>query len=153
MITCEEAEDWNPCSNPLASKQEPHTKDSWKMAWHLKVVISWGASYSSLQGCEQQVRTFNDNGSVTNKKKSNQQKEVQPTRIPLGACPLNLLMSRISPFYFWNLLLLFWSALWCTMDICIYDRRKFRSETSDNMDSWKAEVKRVRREKIRRKKR
>ena len=31
--------------------------------------------------------------------------------------------------------------------------RKFRSETSDNMDSWKAEVKRVRREKIRRKKR
>ena len=32
-------------------------------------------------------------------------------------------------------------------------RRKFRSETSDNMDSWKAEVKRVRREKIRRKKR
>ena len=33
-----------------------------------------------------------------------------------------------------------------------YYRRKFRSETSDNMDSWKAEVKRVRREKIRRKK-
>ena len=33
-----------------------------------------------------------------------------------------------------------------------YNRRKFRSETSDNMDSWKAEVKRVRREKIRRKK-
>ena len=33
-----------------------------------------------------------------------------------------------------------------------YARRKFRSETSDNMDSWKAEVKRVRREKIRRKK-
>ena len=33
-----------------------------------------------------------------------------------------------------------------------YDRRKFRSETSDNMDSWKAEVRRVRREKIRRKK-
>ena len=32
------------------------------------------------------------------------------------------------------------------------DRRKFRSETSDNMDSWKAEVRRVRREKIRRKK-
>ena len=32
------------------------------------------------------------------------------------------------------------------------DRRKFRSEASDNMDSWKAEVKRVRREKIRRKK-
>ena len=35
--------------------------------------------------------------------------------------------------------------------IC-YDRRKFRSETSDNMDSWKAEVRRVRRDKIRRKK-
>ena len=30
--------------------------------------------------------------------------------------------------------------------------RKFRSETSDNMDSWKAEVRRVRRDKIRRKK-
>ena len=36
--------------------------------------------------------------------------------------------------------------------IVLYSRRKFRSETSDNMDSWKAEVKRVRREKIRRKK-
>ena len=36
--------------------------------------------------------------------------------------------------------------------IPLYDRRKFRSETSDNMDSWKAEVRRVRREKIRRKK-
>ena len=36
--------------------------------------------------------------------------------------------------------------------IYIYNRRKFRSETSDNMDSWKAEVRRVRREKIRRKK-
>ena len=34
----------------------------------------------------------------------------------------------------------------------VSDRRKFRSETSDNMDSWKAEVRRVRREKIRRKK-
>ena len=33
-----------------------------------------------------------------------------------------------------------------------YYRRKFRSETSDNMDSWKAEVRRVRRNKIRRKK-
>ena len=31
-------------------------------------------------------------------------------------------------------------------------RRKFRSEASDNMDSWKAEVRRVRRDKIRRKK-
>ena len=36
--------------------------------------------------------------------------------------------------------------------IVLYYRRKFRSETSDNMDSWKAEVRRVRREKIRRKK-
>ena len=35
---------------------------------------------------------------------------------------------------------------------CQYYRRKFRSETSDNMDSWKAEVRRVRRDKIRRKK-
>ena len=33
-----------------------------------------------------------------------------------------------------------------------YNRRKFRSETSDNMDSWKAGVRRVRRDKIRRKK-
>ena len=33
-----------------------------------------------------------------------------------------------------------------------YNRRKFRSETSDNMDSWKAEVRRVRTEKIRREK-
>ena len=39
-----------------------------------------------------------------------------------------------------------------SININIYNRRKFRSETSDNMDSWKAEVKRVRREKIRRKK-
>ena len=39
------------------------------------------------------------------------------------------------------------------MYIYIYNhRRKFRSETSDNMDSWKAEVRRVRREKIRREK-
>ena len=34
----------------------------------------------------------------------------------------------------------------------IHYRRKFRSETSDNMDSWQAEVRRVRRDKIRRKK-
>ena len=32
-----------------------------------------------------------------------------------------------------------------------HDRRKFRSETSDNMDSWKAEVRRVRREKSQKK--
>ena len=37
-------------------------------------------------------------------------------------------------------------------DIEYHNRRKFRSETSDNMDSWKAEVRRARREKIRRKK-
>ena len=36
--------------------------------------------------------------------------------------------------------------------VIINGRRKFRSETSDNMDSWKAEVRRVRRDKIRRKK-
>ena len=35
---------------------------------------------------------------------------------------------------------------------CNINRRKFRSETSDNMDSWKAEVRRVRRERVRRKK-
>ena len=40
-----------------------------------------------------------------------------------------------------------------SIDWSIYNRRKFRSETSDNMDSWKAEVRRVRRDKIRRKKR
>ena len=39
-----------------------------------------------------------------------------------------------------------------TNQLCIIYRRKFRSETSDNMDSWKAEVRRVRRDKIRRKK-
>ena len=38
------------------------------------------------------------------------------------------------------------------MDLRSHNRRKFRSETSDNMDSWKAEVRRVRRDKIRRKK-
>ena len=36
--------------------------------------------------------------------------------------------------------------------IYLFDRRKFRSETSDSIDSWKAAVRRVRREKIRRKK-
>ena len=46
--------------------------------------------------------------------------------------------------------MIWYDMLWYDM-IC-YDRRKFRSETSDNMDSWKAEVRRVRREKIRRKK-
>ena len=40
-----------------------------------------------------------------------------------------------------------WKASWSAVD-----RRKFRSETSDNMDSWKAEVRRLRREKISRKK-
>ena len=38
------------------------------------------------------------------------------------------------------------------MEGILIHRRKFRSETSDNMDSWKAEVRRVRRDKIRRKK-
>ena len=41
---------------------------------------------------------------------------------------------------------------WTKLTINHYNRRKFRSETSDNMDSWKAEVRRVRREKIRREK-
>ena len=36
--------------------------------------------------------------------------------------------------------------------LLVFCRRKFGSETSDNMDSWKAEVRRVRRDKIRRKK-
>ena len=44
------------------------------------------------------------------------------------------------------------TILWCLLFVYIYNRRKFRSETSDNMDSWKAEVRRVRRDKIRRKK-
>ena len=43
-----------------------------------------------------------------------------------------------------------WKYSWITT--WIYSRRKFRSETSDNMDSWKAEVRRVRRERVRRKK-
>ena len=42
--------------------------------------------------------------------------------------------------------------MYVTCLIEIINRRKFRSETSDNMDSWKAEVRRVRRDKIRRKK-
>ena len=42
--------------------------------------------------------------------------------------------------------------MWWVADQKVVNRRKFRSETSDNMDSWKAEVRRVRREKIRRKK-
>ena len=41
---------------------------------------------------------------------------------------------------------------WFLAPTCFDGRRKFRSETSDNMDSWKAEVGRVRREKIRREK-
>ena len=54
----------------------------------------------------------------------------------------HILVGDVSPLsnYIWNI-----SMRW-------YHRRKFRSETSDNMDSWKAEVRRVRREKIRRKK-
>ena len=36
--------------------------------------------------------------------------------------------------------------------IYTYDRRKFRSQTSDNMDRWKAEMGKVREEKRRRKK-
>ena len=47
---------------------------------------------------------------------------------------------------------LWWWSRWYDDDGDDGERRKFRSETSDNMDSWKAEVKRVRREKIRRKK-
>ena len=39
----------------------------------------------------------------------------------------------------------FLTRKWYTYDY----RRKFRSETSDNMDSWKAEVRRVRRERVR----
>ena len=53
-----------------------------------------------------------------------------------------------------------WEKNFCTFATCMgvkeglrmLDRRKFRSETSDNMDSWKAEVRRVRRDKISRKK-
>ena len=37
---------------------------------------------------------------------------------------------------------------WCIKFHVLYSRRKFRSETSDNMDSWKAEVRRVRRKKM-----
>ena len=48
------------------------------------------------------------------------------------------------------------SSLWISHDvpwcyIYVYDRRKFRSQTSDNMDRWKAEMGRVREEKRRRK--
>ena len=49
----------------------------------------------------------------------------------------------------WMLVL---DSCWWQLLVVAVDRRKFRSETSDNMDSWKAEVRRFRREKIRRKK-
>ena len=52
-------------------------------------------------------------------------------------------------YYNYNYIILYYIILYY---IILYDRRKFRSETSDNVDSWKAEVRRVRREKIRRKK-
>ena len=53
--------------------------------------------------------------------------------------------------------------MWLYVTICDYDRRKFRSQTSDNMDRWKAEQgrgrekrkirrKKIRRERVRRKK-
>ena len=51
--------------------------------------------------------------------------------------------------------IIFYYILLCYIILCyirLYYQRKFRSETSDNMDSWKAEVRRVRWEKIRRKK-
>ena len=48
-------------------------------------------------------------------------------------------------------LFIYWLS-YCVSLILPFNRRKFRSETSDNMDSWKAEVRRVRRDKIRRKK-
>ena len=54
---------------------------------------------------------------------------------------------------YWKFPWFFWVCLEiCYPKIPFVNRRKFRSETSDNMDSWKAEVRRVRREKIRRKK-
>ena len=56
------------------------------------------------------------------------------------AAPFHLEIQRSEP----KSLIFFW--------IVAVGRRKFRSETSDNMDSWKAEVRRIRREKIRRKK-
>ena len=46
----------------------------------------------------------------------------------------------------WWCMKLLYVVLFCV------DRRKFRCETSDNMDRWKAEVRRVRRDKIRREK-
>ena len=50
-----------------------------------------------------------------------------------------------------------WSQLHCILNILEYScmdvyRRKFRSQTSDNMDKWKAEMGRVKEEKRRRKK-
>ena len=59
--------------------------------------------------------------------------------------PKNWVIPKFINHYWEWFLDILWH-LWC------YYRRKFRSETSDNMDSWKAEVRRVRREKIRRNK-
>ena len=61
---------------------------------------------------------------------------------------------KVTPGYKWDYTVYKWingvSSVLITGKVTY--RRKFRSGTSDNMDSWKAEVRRVRREKIRRKK-
>ena len=64
------------------------------------------------------------------------------------------------PFHIWDVILpnwlIFFKMLETTNQYIIYHRRKFRSQTSDNMDRWKAEQgrgrekRKIRREKIRR---
>ena len=87
--------------------------------------------------------------------------------IPQEFIPKYLLGDEILESYIWilyELIMKYYILYLCNIiDYSIYlqyilysiyesNRRKFRSETSDNMDSWKAEVRRVRREKIRRRK-
>ena len=60
---------------------------------------------------------------------------------------LHLMVAGSIRIFYW-----FDRSHWSLITLISNHRRKFRSETSDNMDSWKAEVRRVRRDKIRRKK-
>ena len=60
--------------------------------------------------------------------------------------------SKICVFFGLENMIHIMKKIWFIWILLYNYRRKFRSETSDNMDSWKAEVGRVRREKIRRKK-
>ena len=59
-------------------------------------------------------------------------------------------------YYIYYILYIYYIYIYCILYIYIYCRRKFRSQTSDNMDRWKAEQgrgrekRKIRREKSRR---